>query len=156
MRKRIFQIIEAAEDGDRASQIYDTVMMIAIIISIIPLAFKQTNTLFYVVDKVTVVLFIADYILRWFTADYKLNKRSPVSFVKYPFTFMALVDLISILPSISMLNSTFRLLRMFRLARVLRAMKVFRIFKAARYSKSMEIIIDVFRSSKGPLILNYS
>ena len=152
MRKRIFQIIEAADDGDRISQIYDTVMLTAIILSLIPLAFKQSNVLFKIVDKVTVALFIIDYVLRWITADYKLNKNTPISFVKYPFTFMALVDLISILPSITVLNSTFRLLRMFRLARVMRAMKVFRIFKAARYSKSMEIIIDVFKTSKEPLM----
>ena len=75
MRKRIFEIIEIAQDGDKASRVYDTVMMITIILSLIPLAFKTETLFFSIVDKVTVTIFILDYILRWITADYKLNKK---------------------------------------------------------------------------------
>ena len=42
MRKRIYSIIEVASDGDRISAAYDILMLCAIIISIIPLAFKDT------------------------------------------------------------------------------------------------------------------
>lgn len=38
-------------------------------------------------------IFIADYILRLLTADFKLRKGE-FSFIKYPFTFMAIVDLL--------------------------------------------------------------
>ena len=37
MRKRLFEIIEVAQDKDRISTIYDITMMCAIVISIIPL-----------------------------------------------------------------------------------------------------------------------
>lgn len=40
MRKRIFEIIEVAKDGDRASDLYDSIMLVLIIISIVPLAFN--------------------------------------------------------------------------------------------------------------------
>ena len=44
MRNRIFQIIETAQKDDRLSNIYDIFMMIVIVASLIPLAFKSENT----------------------------------------------------------------------------------------------------------------
>ncbi len=86
MRKRVFEIIEVSQDNDRQSAIYDVVMLVAIIISIVPLAFKQPLSFFYYTDLVTTGLFIIDYVLRWITADYKLKDKSPIVYVKYPFT----------------------------------------------------------------------
>ena len=149
MRKRIFEIIEVANDDDRASDIYDSVMLVLIIISIIPLAFKAHYRAFDITDFITTLVFIADYILRWITADYKQNKRAVSSFVKYPFTPWAIIDLISILPSFQFLASGFKLLRLFRIIRMLR---VFRIFKAMRYSRSMMIIMKVIQNSKSALL----
>lgn len=149
MRKRIYEIIEVSKDNDKVSMAYDILMMIAIVISIIPLAFKTTNALFYYVDIVTAILFIADYILRLCTADYKFGKKSTVSFIKYPFTPWAIIDLLSILPALTILSSGFKLLRLFR---IFRTFRVFRVFKALRYSKSMSIIINVIKNSKEALL----
>lgn len=149
MRKRIYEIIELSQDNDCVSSVYDILMMVAIIISIIPLAFKQTYTFFYYTDIATTVLFIIDYILRLITADYKINKKSISSFIRYPFTLLAIIDLISILPTLTILNSGFKLLRLFRMFRTFR---VFRIFKAFRYSKSITIIAKVIRNSKDALL----
>ena len=82
--------------------------------------------------------------MRLLTADYKI-KKSVVSFFVYPLTPMAIIDLISILPSITVLNSSFRLLKLFRL---LRTLKVLRAFKFLRYSKSFDIISNVFKKQK--------
>ena len=132
MRKRIFEIIEVAKDNDRASAVYDFIMLAAIVISIIPLAMKQTHLFFVYTDIITTTLFIIDYILRVITADYKLQKENMLtSFLIYPFTPWAIVDLISILPGLSILSSGFKLLRLFR---VFRTFRVFRVFKAFRYS----------------------
>lgn len=153
-RKRIYEVIEAATDGDRLSSIYDSCILITVIVSLIPLAFKEQTPLFMAIDKVTVTIFIIDYILRWITADYKFGKNELKSFIKYPFTFMALVDLLSILPSITLMSSAFKVFRVFRMLkvmRVFRTMRVFRVFKAARYSKSMEIIGNVIKNSKSAL-----
>lgn len=45
MRKRLFEIIEVAKDDDKASQLYDVLMLVSIIASIVPLAFKNSNTI---------------------------------------------------------------------------------------------------------------
>ena len=144
MRKKLFSIIESAENDSKLSNVYDFIMMVTIVVSIVPLAFKQTNSIFQWIDYITVTVFILDYFLRLITADYKL-KKSVISFFVYPITPMAVIDLISILPSITILNSSFRLLKLFRL---LRTLKVLRAFKFLRYSKSFDIITSVFRKQK--------
>jgi len=148
MRRRLFEIIEVSRDDDRPSDIYDTFMLITIVLSIIPLAFTTTNDLFKVIDAISVVIFICDYVLRLITADFKINKGLK-SFVMYPFTPMAIIDLVSILPSLTVLNSGWRLLKIFRL---FRTFKVFRVFKVVRYSKNIQIFINVFKKQRDALI----
>lgn len=147
-RKRLFEIIESAKESDRVSNLYDIFMMVTIVVSIIPLAYKEELPAFIIIDKIAVIIFIVDYILRVMTADYKLN-RGGFSFILYPLTPMALIDLLCILPSLNIISSSFRLLKVFRLFRTFR---VFRIFKAIRYSKSIYLIKNVFKNSKKPLI----
>ena len=153
MRKRLYEIIEVADETDKISYFYDILMLIAIVISIIPLTFKHTNKLFLCTDIVTTIIFIIDYILRFITADYKLNNKSIMSFIKYPFTPWAIIDLISILPGITVLNNGFKLFRLFRVIRILR---VFKVFKALRYSKSVHIISKVIKSSKDALFVVFT
>ena len=144
MRERIYQIIEPSDGGDRLSKGYDVCMMVTIVISLVPLAFKGTNMLFLWIDYISAAIFIVDYVLRIMTADLKLEKGRK-SFVLYPLTPMAVIDLISILPSLVMLNDGFRLLRLFRLFRTL---KVLRALKILRYSRSYYVIINVFKKQK--------
>ena len=72
LRKRIYEMIEVSA-GDRTSTAYDIVMMMVIIVSLIPLAFKESNPVFSAIDKCAAVVFIIDYLLRLLTADYKGN-----------------------------------------------------------------------------------
>lgn len=146
-KKKLYDII----DGDyniKAGIVYNFVMMIAIFVSLVPLAFKKTNLVFELMDKITVVLFIVDYILRIITADIKL-KKGKLSFFVYPFTPMAIIDLISIMPSLTLVSSAFRLLRTLRLLRTFRVLKAFKMF---RYSRSMSIISEVIKKQKTPLM----
>ena len=149
MRKRLFQIIEVGEENDKLSRVYDFFMMATIIISIIPLWFHEDALIFNIIDKITVVIFIIDYIMRLLTADLKLG-RGAISFLLYPFSLMALIDLLSILPSLTVLKRGFRLFKIFRL---MRTFKVFRIFKAFRYSKNITMIANVFRKQKDSLVV---
>lgn len=149
MRKRIFEIIELSDGSDIWSSIYDYFMMVTITASLISLAFKQDIAALVVIDKAAVTIFIIDYILRLCTADYKYGKKSAFSFFRYPFSFLAIVDLLSILPSVALLNNSLKLLRIFRL---IRAFRVFRVFRVLRYSKSFRIILTVFKKQKEALL----
>ncbi len=150
MRKRIFEIIEVSKEDDKISSIYDISMMIVIIASLVPLAFKDSNEAFVIIERISTVIFIIDYILRLFTADYKLDKSSKViAFIKYPFTPMAIVDLLTIISSLGFIASGFKILKLFRL---LRTFRVFRVLKIVRYSKSFAIISNVIKKQKEPLL----
>lgn len=72
-----------------------------------------------------------------------------ISFVLYPFTPMALSDILSILPSLTSLNSSLKIFRIFRL---FRSFKILKIFKTVRYSKSIAMIIEIFKKQKQALI----
>ena len=135
-RKSLYDIIEVNDEQNTISKLYDWMMMIVIVVSIIPLAVRNANELTQMLDFVTVIIFIIDYILRLLTADLKL-KKGKKSFAEYPFTPMAVIDLVSILPSVTLLNSSLKLLRLFRLFRTFR---VFRVFKVIRYSKGINIM----------------
>ncbi|MCD8231777.1 MAG: potassium channel family protein [Clostridiales bacterium] len=123
-------------------------MMAVIVTSLIPLTFKSSTTILDWIDYITVGIFIVDYVLRLFTADKKLNKGA-ISYILYPLTPMAILDLLCILPSFSILASGFRILKVVRLLRTLR---VLRSFKALRYSKSIDIIINVIKKQGSALI----
>ena len=146
MKKRIYEIIEVSKEDDKASHVYDLVMMFIIFISIIPLAFKNESHLFNMIDSISVFIFIIDYFLRWLTANLKYHNNDIISYLKYPFSFIAIIDLLSILPSISLLNKGFKALKTIRLIRTFR---VLRIFKSFRYSKN---ILQVGKNSKDALI----
>ena len=127
--------------------IYDTFMFTVIIMSIIPLACVKQQSWMTLIDRITVIIFIVDYILRWFVADKLSNKLN--KFILYPLTPMAIIDLLSILPSITLLNSSFKLLKIFRLFRSLRLLKI---LKLVRYSKSITMICNVFKKQKETFI----
>lgn len=140
MRNKIYNILNK-------NAIYDTFMFTVIIMSIIPLAFVKQQSWMTLIDRITVIIFIVDYILRWFVADKLSNKLN--KFILYPLTPMAIIDLLSILPSITLLNSSFKLLKIFRLFRSLRLLKI---LKLVRYSKSITMICNVFKKQKETFI----
>lgn len=147
MRKKIFEIIEETEYETKLNHAYDIFMILTIILSMSPLVFKDPPAYLVWTERVTTVIFIIDYLLRFMVADIKLGKGK-LSFLLYPFTAMAIVDLLSILPTFIAISDSLRVLRSFRL---IRALKVIKIFKSFRYSKNIAIIVNVFKRQRRSL-----
>ena len=146
MRKRIFQIVEKGSKKDKLSLSYDIFMIVAIVASIVPLTFISYETpVFDAIEDVTVTIFIIDYVLRWFTADFRL-KKGKWSFLLYPFTAWAILDILSILPGLDLIGDSFKV---FRIARLL---KILRLFKFVRYSRSIQLVRRVIRKER-PVLL---
>lgn len=148
-RKQIYTIIEPFHRSNKASALYDYLMIVVIFVSIFPLMFKNDTVIFELMDKIAATIFIIDYALRWITADFKLKDKSAKSFLRYPFTPMAIIDLLSILPSFTMLNGSFKLVRLIRFARIARLV---RLLKLVRYSRSMQLVLSAAKRAKEPLI----
>lgn len=149
MRRRIYDIINQTDENDKVSQVYSILMIILIAISLIPLLFKNEHFILQSIDRVCVTVFIIDYILRLITADFKYGKHSILSFMRYPVSGWAIIDLLSILPSLTLLNNGFKVLRVLRMGR---AFRVFRVFKTFRYSRNFEVMMNVLRYSRTSLI----
>lgn len=145
MRRRLFEIIEKGRKGDKASTAYDIVMLVSIVLSIIPLMFFDELWWFRYVEIATVIIFMIDYLLRWFTADFKLGKRN-WSFLLYPFTPMAIIDLLSILPVFNVLGQGFKIFRVTRL------LKILRLFKFLRYSEKIALFMRVLKKERNVLL----
>lgn len=149
MMNKIYEIIEPSDNKSSTwSSVYDIIMLICIVASMVPLALKSDSFILNIVDKITVSVFIIDYILRLITAKLKLNKGIK-SYFLYPLQPMAIIDLLSILPSLIPINAGFKVLRLFRIVRTL---KVFRSFKIFRYSKNIERLVAVLRKQSKSLM----
>ena len=145
-RKRIYEIIEQGHtEGDKPSLAYDLFMLVAIVVSIIPLTFNRFHKPFIYIEQITVGIFIVDYILRWITADYRLGKGRK-SFYLYPFSAWAVIDLLSILPAFFVL---WKGLKIFRVARMLR---ILRLLKFIRYADKIMVLGKVIRKEKDVLL----
>ena len=137
-RRKVKEVVEARNDN-LLSRIYDTIMLIAITIGVLPLMFRTETSLFWWFDLLSGICFIVDYLLRWVIADMNSKKGKWTAFIIYPFTPMAIIDLLSILPVFNLLSPTFKVVRVTRL------LKILRIFKVIRYFEPLEIIMSVIR-----------
>lgn len=145
MRNKIYRMVHVYE-GNIVSVMYKYFMISVIALSLIPLTSKEDTAFFVVIEVFCIVIFIIDYLLRWSTADYKFKNDNWMSFVKYPFRIISIIDLMSIF---ALLCSVQGWLVGFKLTEVLTVFRIVRIF---RYSRSVRTILEILKSSKKPLI----
>lgn len=143
--EKIYEIIERGENPNKISNFYDGVIIVSVAISVLPLMFKQQPPIFKYLDTLTIIVFIIDYILRLLTAHHKL-KKGKLSFLIYPFTPFAIIDLFSILPSLYIVDPAFKLFRL------LRGLKALRVFKTIRFSSNFNMVINAVKKEKNILI----
>lgn len=126
-------------------KMYDSVMIFVILASFVPLVFKHQTDVLRIIDHVTVGIFIIDYLIRWVASSLSETKSAPRAVLTYPLQPMAIIDLLSILPSIVLISPAFKALRVLRLIRALR------VFRIIRYSKNIRILVNVFRKQRQSL-----
>ncbi len=134
MKKRIIEIIDKGEDGDIASKIYDITTVILIVLSVsfilletFPIPDGVHNALF-IFEVVIACIFTVEYILRVWTAPLVYPELRPdKARMRYIFSFMSLVDLLSIIPIfVADLSTATGILKVFKLCKILRLLKVSR------------------------------
>lgn len=158
LRRRVFEIISKAEDGDILSRIFDSLIMVLIFISILSIvleSFEEIRSrfsgLFRVFEVVSVSVFALEYVLRIWTADY-LYPESRHPHIKYILSPMAIIDLLAILPFFLPFISVD--LRFLRMARLFRLFRLLRVFKLGRYFDALMIVVSVIKKSASQLIVS--
>ena len=137
-RKWISDLVEPRKPGV-LSQVYDFLMLVAIALGTVSLLFREYRMLFWYFDLVSGIIYIADYILRWMTCDLRSDKPKWKAFLLYPITPMAILDLLSILPTFDVVSSSYKL------AKSARLLKIFRFTKIIHYIGPLEIFVTVIK-----------
>lgn len=158
VKKRIFEVIEKGEKSDKYSMIFDYFIMLIIILNVFLIVIesfeglgKTHEQLFKRFEIISVIIFSIEYILRLWTADYKIrgHKNHYKARLRFIFTPMAIIDLLAILP----FYLPFFFIVDFRVLRVLRLIRIMRALKLNRYSNSVELIGRVLRKEKESLFV---
>lgn len=152
---RVFEIIQTAEKNDLASRIFDVGIIVLILLNV-ALVIADTFTLpaaattaFGIVETASVIIFTAEYLCRVWTADLLFPDRSPArARVRYVLSFMAIIDLLAILP----FYIPFLIPIDLRVLRMLRIVRLFRVFKLNRYTSALSTIAAVFKKKKSQLL----
>ncbi|PNM00309.1 ion transporter [Streptococcus mutans] len=146
MRQTIYEIIDSKDNDSTVGKCYNAFMILTISFSLLPLTVKTDSEWKYNIDNITSLLFLIDYLLRFCTADFHLNKGK-LSFLYYPFTPLAIIDLLCLSPSVLLWNNSLKLLKIIRFTRMLR------LFKIIRHSKNITIILNVLKKQKDSLFI---
>ena len=151
MRKKIYELVYNVNNTP-AEKIYDIIIIIASVISMVPLAFRETNPFFIIIEYATLTVFAIDFLLKLICADYRY-KKSFLSFFIYPITPTGLIDIISIVPLLALFSSKFNWLYV---AKFLRPLKLIRVFKFLVYSRSYMVLTSVFKKQKKILLMTFA
>jgi len=123
---------------------------VAILLQSIPEFDHRFSTQFEWFELFSIVIFSSEYILRLWTANLNPKFHHPISgTIRYAFTPMAIIDLLSVLPFyLAIVGMDLRLLR------IMRVFKIFRLLKLARYISALNIINNVFYRKREELVIS--
>ncbi len=156
-KRRIFEILDMASKGDKLSRAWDifivtliTLNVAAVIFETVPSIDTRLGAFFNTFEIVSVIIFTIEYIFRLWSANSDEKYKGRIwGRLKYATSFLAIIDLIAILPFYLPMFLPFD----FRIIRILRLVRIFRVFKIGRYSKSVAIIGRVFYERKEQLVI---
>jgi voltage-gated potassium channel len=156
IKKRVNEVIDKGEDNDKLSKAYDIISVIMILLSvsfILVETFPIPETLhnfLYVFEVAIAVFFTVEYVLRIWTApmDYP-ELRPDKARMKYIFSFMSLVDILSIVPIfVANLPNATGVMKIFKLCKILR------LVKASRYLSGVANFGKAIQKKKRQIILS--
>lgn len=148
LKKKVFAVIESSADGGAAGRLFDLSLLTLIVVNLI-LVIADTFDIpqgllsaFNAVEAFSVIVFTIEYILRVWTADllYPGMPKAKAR-LKYVFTFMALIDLLAVLP----FYIPFLIPVDLSILKTLRIVRLLRLFKVSRHTNTFAAIGEVFR-----------
>ena len=156
VRTRLYEILDVAGKGDRASRAFDLFIVLLIGLNVVALVLETVQPIaarwqafFDVFEFISVIVFSAEYILRLWSCVTNPKYVSPVTGrVRFALTPMALIDFLAVAPFyLPFIGVDLRFVRAVRLFRL------FRIAKVARYSTALRTLGRVFVAKKEELVV---
>lgn len=155
-KRFVYETIDVEEDGRIISKVFDIFVLTLIVINVV-LVISDTfqgipdsiRSVFGYVEVFSVIVFTVEYLLRVWTATYIYPEKGPlVARIRYIFSFMAMVDLLAILPFYLPFIITVDL----RVLRMLRLLRLMRILKLNRYTQALSVISGVLKKKASQLL----
>ncbi|MCL2804837.1 MAG: ion transporter [Treponema sp.] len=156
LRQFVYNVIRDDGEENRLNSVFGTIIMVLIIINVLLVIIETfkgipelARTVFYYIEVVSVIIFTVEYLLRIWTAPLKFPEmKGALARLKYMRTFMAVIDILAILPFYIpfALPVNLMILRMLRLLRLLRIMKM------NRYTGALVLIKNVITRQAPQLI----
>lgn len=143
-RKRIFEIIQIGSRSDIPSFLFDALLITIVILNILSLILESFDQLsfmagvFNIIDIVSIIFFLTEYVLRIVTSDYLYpDEKKTVAVWKFISSLDGVIELLTILP--------FYYLSGFVVFRLLRVARILRLFKINSTYDSFHVILSVFK-----------
>ena len=161
-KKKVHGLLHPEIVGDKHwDKIINVFIIILIILNVIAVIVEtvepirlQYKDFFYYFDLVSVIIFTIEYVLRvWSSNHEEQYKHSVWGRLKYMVSIGALIDLLAILPFF--LHIFFGFGIDIREIRILRLVRVLRLFRLTAYTKSANMIKNVFRKRSNELALSF-
>ncbi len=151
LKKRIFDIIQIGNREDAPSRAFDYFIVAVILLNITCMfldTFDQLEPLFPlfdVIESLTVLIFLLEYLLRIWTADLLYpNETRPKAVLHFLRSYDGVVDLLTILP--------FFFLSGFVAFRMLRVVRIFHLFRINANYDSFNVITAVLYDKRNQLL----
>lgn len=156
-RQRVFEILEVADAGDRASQIFDISLLVLILANLVVITLEtveglttQYRTYFEICEIVSISIFTVEYLLRVWSCTASPDFRHPlVGRIKFLFTPLAIIDLMALTPFYLPLLIPIDI----RFIRFVRLLRVLRLFKLSRYFQSFQVLGNILKSKRDELLV---
>ena len=162
-RRRVYEIIYKDESGDKISKAYDIISIIIIILSVCTIVLDtfdfdpEVERAFLICEIVFTVFFAVEYVLRVWTADYEYPEvDKDHAKMKYIFSFLAIIDLLAILPVFftfsksteSSMPTAVAILKIFKI------FKITRLLKMSRYLNGINMFVKAIKKKKAQIFFS--
>ncbi len=147
IQRRVNEIIDKGKEGDVVSKIYDVVSVVLILVSVSVILIETfaipqwLHEALFILEVVIASIFALEYVLRVWTAPLEYPELRPdKARMCYIFSFMSLIDLLSIIPVfVADLPTASGILKIFKLCKILRLVKASRYLNGiANFGKAIQ------------------
>ncbi|MDR0305597.1 MAG: ion transporter [Chitinispirillales bacterium] len=155
LKQRVFNVIERTTKPTISNTIFDwfIILLIAtnvllVILDTFPFS-DGIKKVFYKIEIISITVFSIEYVFRLWTSNLMYPNLNPIKArLKYVFSFMAIVDLLAIIPFYLpfLISIDLRVLRIIRLLRLLRLLKI------NRYTNALASVWSVIRNKSAQLV----
>ena len=154
VKRHIYGIIQLGNKETAAGRSFDYLIVTAIVVNLVILIAgtfsvpEKFQDMMSVIDYITLVIFVIEYVLRIYTADCMFPHKSRIEAVlAFVLSFYGLIDLFSILPYFLPLFLPKGIVAL----RVLRVFRVLRLFRINAQYDAFNVVVDVIRGKKNQL-----